>query len=419
MAFRFEISSITTPKSHVKLNDQQHTPTKSTMKGINNRFGNRFKVYDSTSSCSNDSAELEDEFLELIEMENYDEEAQLPNDLRSLLCKDVRNNSKPAENKAITNSLEIDKSSENDLSTLKLAPTLPRFNRFSSMIATPERHCLATINENVTPQGSTSSFKRPEPPTISPKHSKRHKGDQDALSPSIILPLPLQVKRPPLRKTVSMNDATIMEALSRSSEETDLIGDFSKKFCLPYIDGRHKDLRSISSQTLRNLLLGEFDDYVRSYKIIDCRYPYEFEGGHIKGALNLYTQEQIIEELLNKNKLDGNNNENVGNDKRSILIFHCEFSSERGPKLSRFLRNHDRMSSSYPELQYPEIYLLHGGYKDFFQENNDLCEPNSYRPMLDSAYSDEYKHFRAKSKSWTVDGRSSNRFSKSRSRLVL
>ena len=145
-----------------------------------------------------------------------------------------------------------------------------------------------------------------------------------------------------------------MDALSRSSEDTDLIGAFTKKFCMPFIDFRHKDLRSISVDTLR-----------------------------------------------------------------SLFRFHCESSSERGPKLSRFLRNHDRMSSPYPTLQYPEIYLLHGGYKEFFQNNSDLCDPHSYRPMLDTSFSNEYKHFRAKSKSWTGGGRSSNRLFKSRSRLIL
>ena len=129
-----------------------------------------------------------------------------------------------------------------------------------------------------------------------------------------------------------MNDAAvIMSALSRSHEETNLIGDFSKSFCLPLIDGRHTDLKSISACTMRRLLLGEFNDCVASYKVIDCRYPYEYDGGHIQGALNFYTQEQVIEELVSKKMetpivaADGQ--------KRHILIFHCEFSSERGPRL--------------------------------------------------------------------------------------
>jgi len=398
------------------LESAHRTPSKYTIMSTgSSRLGNGFKVYDSISSGSNESNEMEDEYLELMEMENLDEETQMPSDMKSLLCKDVKNLKSPESIKS--NSTQ--KCSDMDKSTANDTFAISKFSRATSLFAAPDRQCLATINENVTSFGSNRStagvFKRPEPPASNPSQSKRHKGDNDDLISSIIIPL--QVKRPPLRKTVSMNDAvTIMDALSRSSEDTDLIGDFTKKFCLPFIDGRHKDLRSISVDTMRSLLMGEFDDYVSSYKIIDCRYPYEYEGGHIQGAINLYTQDQIIEELVNKKAPEV---PNVDGENRNILIFHCEFSSERGPKLSRFLRNHDRMSSAYPTLQYPEIYLLHGGYKEFFQNNSDLCDPHSYRPMLDTSFSNEYKHFRAKSKSWTGDGRSSTRLSKSRSRLIL
>jgi hypothetical protein len=55
--------------------------------------------------------------------------------------------------------------------------------------------------------------------------------------------------------------------------------------------------------------------------------------------------------------------------KRVIVIFHCEFSSERGPGLLRFLRNQDRALNEdcYPYLHYPELYLLEGGYKSFYE----------------------------------------------------
>lgn len=66
------------------------------------------------------------------------------------------------------------------------------------------------------------------------------------------------------------------------------------------------------------------------------------------------------------------------------------------------MRNHDRIlnSDSYPALHYPEIYLLHGGYKDFFALHPDLCDPVAYRPMLDPLFGDAYRHFRSKSRSW-------------------
>lgn len=107
------------------------------------------------------------------------------------------------------------------------------------------------------------------------------------------------------------------------------------------IDGRHRDLKSISCDTLAALINGEFDGQVGSFQIIDCRYPYEFEGGHIRSAQNLYTQEDIIDVLV-KNKTEPvtaaadssmDTTSKMFTSKRNILIFHCEFSSERGPKL--------------------------------------------------------------------------------------
>lgn len=51
----------------------------------------------------------------------------------------------------------------------------------------------------------------------------------------------------------------------------DLIGDFSKPFILPLMEGRHQDLKTISADTLASLLNGDFSGQVESYEIIDCR----------------------------------------------------------------------------------------------------------------------------------------------------
>lgn len=86
----------------------------------------------------------------------------------------------------------------------------------------------------------------------------------------------------------------------------------------------------------------------------------------------------------------------------------------------------ERNTHSYPALHYPEVYLLHGGYKDFYGNFPELCDPISYRPMDDPSYSEAYRLFRAKTRSWSGDTKSSGtasrfirRDDRSRSRLIL
>ena len=49
-------------------------------------------------------------------------------------------------------------------------------------------------------------------------------------------------------------------------------------------------------------------------------------------------------------------------EKRRIAIFHCEFSSERGPNMYQVFRKLDRKRNTYPKLDWPEIYLLKGSF---------------------------------------------------------
>ena len=47
---------------------------------------------------------------------------------------------------------------------------------------------------------------------------------------------------------------------------------------VPLNDCLHKDLATISGETLRQLLDGQFADRIGSTIVLDCRFPYEFEG---------------------------------------------------------------------------------------------------------------------------------------------
>ncbi|XP_006893006.1 PREDICTED: M-phase inducer phosphatase 1 isoform X2 [Elephantulus edwardii] len=177
------------------------------------------------------------------------------------------------------------------------------------------------------------------------------------------------------------------------NDPRDLIGDFSKVYLFHTVAGKHQDLKYISPEIMASVLNGKFDNLIKEFVIIDCRYPYEYEGGHIKGAVNLHMEEEVEDFLLKKPIVptDG---------KRVIVVFHCEFSSERGPRMCRYVREKDRLGNEYPKLHYPELYVLKGGYKEFFLKCQSYCEPPSYRPMHHEDFKEDLKKFRTKSRTW-------------------
>ena len=183
---------------------------------------------------------------------------------------------------------------------------------------------------------------------------------------------------------------------SATSDSPDFTGnslpdESGKSYRLPTTRGRHPDLKMITGATVSDLLDGLYEDV--EFRIIDSRYPYEYEGGQIKTASNLYTEEMIKDELMGELSSD------VASSSSVVLIFHCEFSAERGPKMMRFLRSVDRSVNEYPNLRFPEIYLLEGGYNKFFESYQRHCHPQSYVKMLDRKYAEDLKKFRRKTKS--------------------
>lgn len=186
-----------------------------------------------------------------------------------------------------------------------------------------------------------------------------------------------------------------------------LIGDRTRFHILPCINSiKHSDLNVIEPNTLTQVLDGSYSSLIGNVIVIDSRYPYEYDGGHIRHAKNVYTKENLIELFLTNPTLKSSASAN----KRTIIIFHCEFSSERGPNLLRFLRNEDRAANrdNYPALFYPELYLLEGGYKAFYESHETYCEPRTYKPMLHVDHVMDLKHFRAKTKTWETQHKMSS-----------
>lgn len=197
-----------------------------------------------------------------------------------------------------------------------------------------------------------------------------------------------------LQRSKSFCQTEIEKLLDSEDGSNELIGDFTKPFVLPTVEGKHQDLKYITPEIMVAALTGQFGHLVERVIIIDCRYPYEFDGGHIKGALNLHQEDQVQDFLLKAPIVP------ACPEKRVVIIFHCEFSSERGPRMCRFVRERDRAMNDYPKLHYPELYILKGGYKDFFPHFQAQCEPQSYRPMHHEDFKEDLRKFRLKSRTW-------------------
>src|SRR5690606_33628132 len=58
---------------------------------------------------------------------------------------------------------------------------------------------------------------------------------------------------------------------------------------------QHKDdtLRRIEKSTLLDVLEGKYKEHYDEFFIVDCRFEYEYEGGHVIGAINVNTAEAL------------------------------------------------------------------------------------------------------------------------------
>ena len=79
-------------------------------------------------------------------------------------------------------------------------------------------------------------------------------------------------------------------------------------------------LPRIDRKTLIEVLDGKYSALYDEAVIVDCRFEYEYDGGHIEGALNFNDKEMLAMKLFEAKTTS-----------RTLLIFHCEYSAHRAP----------------------------------------------------------------------------------------
>ncbi|WVN85742.1 uncharacterized protein L203_100893 [Cryptococcus depauperatus CBS 7841] len=167
---------------------------------------------------------------------------------------------------------------------------------------------------------------------------------------------------------------------------------------LPCHKVKEDGLVRITPNTLNDLLAGKYTEKIKRYHVLDCRFDYEYEGGHIEGAINVNSMDALDKLLLSNSDGLHASGESLPVPSRSgqlpdgqsvVLVFHCEFSAKRAPTFAKHLRSRDRLLNNvlYPKIYYPEIYILEGGYCGFYRNQPERCDPRGYTPM------DDPKHF--------------------------
>lgn len=130
-------------------------------------------------------------------------------------------------------------------------------------------------------------------------------------------------------------------------------------------------------QLMRNeISLQNFPDGVKIV-FVDCRFAYEYNAGHINTAYNLLTFDDLVS-IFNSEK---------GND--VIIIFHCELTIDRSVKWAYIFRNYDRYCSGlpFPQLAYPNLYLMKGGFREFYNLAVSSSSNNGYQLTQGTSFS--------------------------------
>lgn len=143
------------------------------------------------------------------------------------------------------------------------------------------------------------------------------------------------------------------------------------KLPIHYEEHSSDNLPRITVETLLQIMNDDYSKFYQEVYIVDCRFQYEFLGGHIKDAINISKQKQLEEEFIHKRHIRCCDSE-----RPPLIVFHCEFSSYRGPIMASHLRTCDRIINhdNYPKLHFPDVVVLDGGFKTFYEKYPNKCE---------------------------------------------
>ncbi len=128
------------------------------------------------------------------------------------------------------------------------------------------------------------------------------------------------------------------------------------------------EIWQISPDTV-NRLLGRDIVLDAGFEIIDCRFSYEHDGGHIYGAGSCPTTEALMSWLFPDDE--------PAVPTQKCVILHCEHSECRAPTALRRVQQRSQQVCAFDDEHftvYPQLYVISGGYAKFFSTYPRLCD---------------------------------------------
>ncbi|QIW98906.1 hypothetical protein AMS68_004424 [Peltaster fructicola] len=141
-------------------------------------------------------------------------------------------------------------------------------------------------------------------------------------------------------------------------------------------DGEPDSLPRITQDTMVDILEQKHAHQYSNVLVIDCRFEYEYKGATSRTPSTSTTSSFSRTSFCPPSS--------AGHSCGVPLRILCAPST----LTAKFIRNHDRKvnATNYPNLTYPEMYILDGGYSRFFAECRSKCQPPAYVEMNDERH---------------------------------
>jgi len=157
------------------------------------------------------------------------------------------------------------------------------------------------------------------------------------------------------------------------------------------IDASRGGIPMIDSNAMKKLLLEDENGVV----LIDCRYFYEYRNGRISSSHNVVFPDDCQRGfIIARDKLLNCANHRNSEKRDLVYVFYDDGEANamamhhRATQLFRHIRNLDRLDNmhTYPNLCFPNMFVLKGGFKAFIESSRDREWEDDHRIFYEGSF---------------------------------